>query len=275
MTTDKQPAAIVTGGGSGIGEAVCHELARRGLAVIVADIDEGRAKWIAKDIRLAGGQAQPVRVDVSDARQVQRLVDDAADQQGRLDFMVNNAGVAIVAGMLDMTPEWWRKTVDVNFWGVLHGTDAAYRVMARQGGGHIVNVASGGGLVPAPYCAAYTATKHAVVGLSTALRAEAAIHGVRVSVVCPGTVRTPIFDDVPSLNFDQGLIHGRLTSQKMMTPAEAARAIMRGVDRDQAIIVFPAMMRLIWWLYRLSPGGVERTLLKKFTADFHKMQVAG
>jgi short-subunit dehydrogenase len=107
--------------------------------------------------------------------------------------MLNNAGIALGGEVRDMDLEHWRRILDVNLWGVIHGTTAAYQVMVKQGFGHIVNTASLGGLIPEPMATAYATTKHAVVGLSTSLRAEAAELRVKVSVVCPGFVQTRTF----------------------------------------------------------------------------------
>ena len=110
--------------------------------------------------------------------------------------MVNNAGVAIGGLLEELDERHWSKALDVNLRGVINGVTAAYEVMRAQGSGHILNTASLAGLIPAPAMLPYTTTKHAVVGLSTALRAEAASQGVRVSVLCPGFVDTPLLDDV-------------------------------------------------------------------------------
>ena len=126
------------------------------------------------------------RVDVTDAVAVQRLVDGTVAREGRLDLLFNNAGIAVFADARDTSLEDWNRLIDVNLRGVVHGVAAAYPLMVRQGSGHIVNTASAAGLLPSPANIAYAATKHAVVGLSLTLRAEAVHHGVGVSVICPG-----------------------------------------------------------------------------------------
>jgi short-subunit dehydrogenase len=125
--------------------------------------------------------------------------------------------------------------------------------MAQQGHGHIVNTASASGLVPTPLAAAYTASKHAVVGLSISLRAEAADLGVRVSVACPGLVRTGLVDTTQLVSLERESLIPLLGRLGFMDPAKCARAILRGVTRNEAIITVPASARLLWWLQRLHP----------------------
>jgi NAD(P)-dependent dehydrogenase (short-subunit alcohol dehydrogenase family) len=244
--------AIVTGGGSGIGRALCGQLARAGAHVFVVDVDAAAAEAVAAALRGGGGRAEAAPVDVRDAVAIRALVDRVAAEHGRLDWMFNNAGIAVAGEVLDCTLEDWERTIDVNLRGVIHGTLPAYEVMSRQGFGHIVNTASTAGLAPSPGLTAYAATKHAVVGLSTSLRAEAEIHGVRVSVVCPGLIDTPMKHRTVFRKLDREAVLAALPIA--MYPVEAlARDVMRGVLRNRPIIVTPLHARVIWWAYRAAP----------------------
>jgi NAD(P)-dependent dehydrogenase (short-subunit alcohol dehydrogenase family) len=158
--------AIVTGGGSGIGEAVCQELARRGAQVIVADINGDDAERVAETIVRDGGKAEPRRVDVSDASDIGQLVEETAAERGRLDYQFNNAAIVIGGDARDLAPGQWQRVLDTNLHGVLHGTLTAYPVMVGQGFGHIVNTSLAAGLLPEPFNAPYTTAKYGVVGLS-------------------------------------------------------------------------------------------------------------
>ena len=250
--------AIVTGGASGIGRALCTALGRRGAHVVVADLDEAGAQATAASISDAGGRARAERLDVTDAGAVRALVEETARREGSLDLFVNNAGIMIGGEIRDMSAEHWRRIVDVNLWGVVNGVCAAYPIMIRQGSGRIVNVASGAGLVPNPLSAAYAMTKHAVVGLSLSLRPEAAGLGVGVSVVCPGYVDTAIFDSGVSLagpSLREQVSRGPL---RHYPAAKAANTILRGVARDRAVIVFPFHMHAMLWASRLAPWIVRR-----------------
>ena len=261
--------AIVTGGASGIGRALSHELARRGVLVTVADIDERGAQRVAQEIEHGGGRAVAAGVDVADRDAVVALV----ERTGRLDFMFNNAGICIQGEMRDMDFGLWRRIVDVNLWGVIHGAMAAYAVMVRQGFGHIVNVASAAGLIPIPTQAAYTTTKFGVVGLSAALRAEAEPLGVRVSVVCPGLIDTSIVAATRFLNSTQEDVLA-LFPFKMLPPDRLARIVLKGVARNRAVIVTPWYARLAWWSYRLSPTLVAATLGRRVVRDFGAIRKA-
>jgi len=250
--------AIVTGGGSGIGEALCLQMARRGARVVVADIDGDNAKRVAVAVAGSGGRATASRIDVSQEQDVRSLVEETASVYGRLDYQFNNAGIAIGGDARDLTLEQWRRVLDVDLYGVLYGTLAAYPIMVGQGFGHIVNTSSAAGLVPMPLNAPYSTAKHAVVGLSLSLRLEAADLGVKVSAVCPGYVRTPIFDTAVTVNLPRELASRPPGRIKWMEAAQAARVILDGVARNQAVIAFPAYTRWARRAISLFPRALDR-----------------
>jgi len=254
--------AIITGAASGIGRALSEELARRGASVVLADVDAEAAEATAASIPCASGRrASACPLDVTDFESVRRLVESVAEQYGRLDFIFNNAGIGVGGELRDHTIEAWNKIIDVNLRGVVHGVQAAYPVMLRQGFGHIVNTASMAGLMVSPISGSYSATKHALVGLSMALRVEAAGAGVRVSVLCPGAVRTPLLS-----GGKHGIFVAAMPEQEQrdrtlkyferfrpMDVGRFAAKALNQVARNRAIIVIPAWWKLLWWLDRLSP----------------------
>jgi NAD(P)-dependent dehydrogenase (short-subunit alcohol dehydrogenase family) len=248
--------AIVTGGASGIGRAIVAALVGRGDVVIVADLDADGAGHVA-EVLSAHGTVTAAELDVTDAGAVRDLYEGVRKEQGRLDLVFNNAGIAIAGAAEELTLDHWNKAIDVNLRGVVHGVHAAYPIMLDQGYGHIVNTASLAGLVPMPLGIPYTATKHAVVGLSLGLRAEAAARGVQVSAVCPGFVDTPLLKNMnpglPATGTEEPDVPGALYSS-----AALARDILRGVAKNQALIVAPASSRAIWRAMRLSPSGAVR-----------------
>src|SRR5580693_7753827 len=204
-----EKVAIVTGGGSGIGEGLCREVARR--------------------------------------------VEETAAAYGRVDYMFNNAGFAIGGDFRDLTLEHWHRVLDVDFYGVLHGMQAAYPVMVRQGFGHIVNTSS--------------AAKYALVGLSLSVRLEGVDLGVKVSCVCPGFVRSNVYRnaEVAGLTLPADMTREQVAGApaKMMDPARAAQVILDGVARNKALIVFPAVIRWARRLDRLLPGLSDRIQLRQ------------
>jgi NAD(P)-dependent dehydrogenase (short-subunit alcohol dehydrogenase family) len=252
--------AIVTGGGSGIGEALCRALAARGDTVVVADIDGAAAERVAGEL---GTRAAASKVDVRDATAVQALVDDTVATHGRLDLIFNNAGIGVGGAVLELTVAHWDRIIDINLRGVVHGVQAAYPVMAKQGSGHIINTASIAGLLAPAFLTPYVATKHAVVGLSLALRGEAKEHGVNVTVVCPGWTDTPILDstgpdDLPkpaSLDGTGGVRESAEKMGKLYRPDQLAQDVLGAVDANKPMVVVPRKFRVMWRLSRVSPAG--------------------
>jgi NAD(P)-dependent dehydrogenase (short-subunit alcohol dehydrogenase family) len=251
--------AIVTGGASGIGRAVAEELAKRGCEVVLADLQIELAEEVALEIRVSGGKAEAAKIDVTDFPAMQHLVEETVKRTGRLDYIFNNAGIVIGGSVSLYGIEDWNRIIDVNLRGVINGIQAAYKIMVQQGFGHIVNTASMAGLMPGPGNVPYTTTKHAVVGLSRSLRAEAAQLGVRVSVLCPGVVRTPILEgggkygkmliDIPPEQVRQ--LWEKL---KPMSPNLFAKKVLRLVAKNKAIIIVPSWWKVYWWVNRLSPS---------------------
>ena len=261
--------ALVTGGASGIGRALCEKLAADGVIAVIADINVGGAAAVAAAIRRREGRAEAVALDVSREEEVQQAVSNVVAAHGRLDYMFNNAALAIVGELRDGNVADFRRVVDVNLFGVVHGTMAAYRVMLRQGSGHIVNVSSMTGLMPTPILTAYSTTKWAIIGFSTSVRAEAAGLGVKVSVACPGLVRTDMGEHNVYWNVRKEDHLAQLPLRWAIEPAQAAKAILRGVARNQEIIVFPFSLRVAWWVHRACPfafAPLLRQMLKRFRA---------
>ena len=155
MNPYENKVAIVTGGGMGLGRALCEELSRRGAVVIPADIDADAATTVAAGIVAAGGQARAHPVDVSQQTEVERMVAAVVSEHGRLDYIFNNAAIVIGGDTRDLTLEQYDQVIGVDLRGVVFGAVAAYQAMAKRGQGHIVNISSLSGLVPQPLNTAY------------------------------------------------------------------------------------------------------------------------
>ena len=246
--------AIVTGASSGIGAALCRALAAAGAQVVCTDIDGNAAARTAAPLG-----ASSARLDVTDAAAVQGCVDEVVDRTGRLDLMFNNAGIAWGGDTELLTLDQWNAIIDINVRGVVHGVAAAYPQMVKQGHGHLVNTASMAGLAAAGQITSYVMSKHAVVGLSLALRSEAAGRGVGVLAVCPGAVETPILD--------KGAVGGFVgrdyfvKGQGLKKPYDAdrlARETLRAVTRNKALLVKPRLAHAQWLMVRAAPGLMQR-----------------
>ncbi|BBX91071.1 SDR family oxidoreductase [Mycolicibacterium boenickei] len=269
MTSFAGKQAIVTGAGSGIGAALCRALVAAGAEVLCTDIDEAAAARTATEVG-----ARSARLDVTDPAAVQAAVDSVVERAGRLDLMFNNAGIVWGGNTELLTLDQWNAIIDVNVRGVVHGVAAAYPQMIRQGHGHIVNTASMAGLAAAGQLTSYVMTKHAVVGMSLALRSEAAAHGVGVLAVCPAAVETPILD--------KGAVGGFvgrdyfLQGQGVKTAYDADRLAadtLRAIERNKAILVKPRRAHASWLLARLAPGLMQR-LSMRFVASQRAAQAA-
>ena len=256
MTQWNEQVAIVTGAGSGIGHALSHALASRGVTVVACDINPERIEATQKEIEAAGGKAVGATLDVTDADAVAAVVRDAHERHGRIDYIFNNAGIAVGGEVRDVELEDWQKVLKVNLDGVVHGVVAAYPIMVDQGFGHIINTASIEGLAPFPSTVSYVASKHAVVGLSTSLRVEGADLGVKVSAVCPGYIKTRIFEDSKFVGMDVQEEIDNVPAWLGITPDECAKRILRGVERNKAIIPITGMAWILWVLMRVSHNAV-------------------
>jgi NAD(P)-dependent dehydrogenase (short-subunit alcohol dehydrogenase family) len=185
--------ALVTGGGSGIGAAICRAFAEQGARVVVAELNSDSGRHVADQLGEAGLFCQ---TDVTQLSSLEASVATAAERFGRLDVMVNNAGIGLVGSVQETAPEDWQKLLAVNVTGVFHGSRAAVDQMLRQDapGGLIVNIASVAGLIGIARRFAYCATKGAVIALSKQLAVDYVKQGVRCNAICPGTVYSPFVE---------------------------------------------------------------------------------
>lgn len=191
----KNKVALVTGAGSGIGEAVALLFAKHGARLVLADVDMAGCERVAGAVKAAGSEAVTVRNDVSVAAECEAAVAAAMKAFGRLDVAVNNAGIGGPAAPTGEYPlDGWEKVIGVNLNGVFYGMRYQIPAMLKSGGGSIINIASILGQVGFAYSSAYVAAKHGVVGLTKNAAMEYAAQGIRVNSVGPGFIRTPLLD---------------------------------------------------------------------------------
>lgn len=254
---------IITGAASGIGRALAQRLAQRGDHLVLLDVnDEGLAVVagaLTPVASAAGGSVRSHAVDVRDADAVAGAVEHTWHEFRRVDVMVNNAGIGIGGPAEEMTAAHWQRVFDVNISGVMHGVAAAYPRMVAAGSGQIVNIASLAGLVPSPFLAAYGASKHAVVGMSVSLAAEAAGTGVTITCVCPGFTETAILDfqgpdDLPPTSASgRGRMFAARVPGGIYPVDDLAADIERGIDQRKLMVVTPRSARWLSRGMRLSP----------------------
>jgi NAD(P)-dependent dehydrogenase (short-subunit alcohol dehydrogenase family) len=234
--------AVITGGAGGIGSALSEALSARGARLVLADLDEAALAARARTLGDRGAEVLCVPTDVRRRESVSALADAAWRRFGAVHLLCNNAGIALAGPLLQTAPEDWQLTMDVNFWGVVHGVDAFVpQMVAEQQGGHVLNTASMAGLVGMQWLGVYCASKFAVVGLSEALRRELEPHGIGVSVLCPMIVATEITANSarlrgvpppPQTQPPPGAMRGGV-----ITPGEVAQRVVRAVERNQLYVL--------------------------------------
>ncbi|MFF1547263.1 SDR family oxidoreductase [Streptomyces sp. NPDC058291] len=256
---------LVTGAGSGIGRATAFAFAEAGARVIAVDRDAQAAARTAELSLLIGApEAWAETVDVSDEQAMEELAAKVHTEHGVLDVLVNNAGIGLSGSFFDTTSDDWRRVLDVNLWGVIHGCRLFGRQMADRGqGGHIVNTASAAAYQPSKALPAYSTSKAAVLMLSECLRAELAGRGIGVSAICPGLVNTNITDTATFVGVDaeeerrRQKRSSRAYRLRNYPPEKVANAILRAVMLDEAVVPVTPEARVSHVLSRFLPRALR------------------
>ncbi|WP_370268840.1 SDR family oxidoreductase [Streptomyces sp. V4I8] len=257
---------LVTGAGSGIGRATAYAFAEAGARVVAVDRDTEAAGRTAEMSRLIGApEAWAETVDVSDEQAMEKLAARVATEYGVVDVLVNNAGIGLSGSFFDTTPEDWKKVLDVNLWGVIHGCRLFGKQMAERGqGGHIVNTASAAAFQPSRALPAYSTSKAAVLMLSECLRAELAGQGIGVTAICPGLVNTNITSTAHFAGVDaeeekrRQKKSARLYGLRNYPPEKVADAILRAVVRGEAVVPVTPEARGAYLMSRFAPKALRR-----------------
>ncbi|WP_329553991.1 SDR family oxidoreductase [Streptomyces sp. NBC_00696] len=256
---------LVTGAGSGIGRATAFAFAESGARVVAVDRDAESAARTAELARLIGApEAWAETVDVSDEQAMEKLAEKVAAEYGVVDVLVNNAGIGLSGSFFDTTPEDWKKVLDVNLWGVIHGCRLFGKQMADRGqGGHIVNTASAAAFQPSKALPAYSTSKAAVLMLSECLRAELSGQGIGVSAICPGLVNTNITSTAHFAGVDadeekrRQKKSARLYGMRNYPPEKVADAIVRAVVRNGAVVPVTPEARGAHLMSRFAPRALR------------------
>ena len=232
--------AIVTGGGSGLGRATSLLFAQEGARVLVNDVNGDSAAAVAAEIRAAGGEAQSLPADVSQAADAERLVAGAVEHFGGLDVLVNNAGVFRQGTVAEATDDDWEHVIGVNLYGVFACSRAALPVMAQGGGGSIVCVSSISGVIGQALQPIYNATKHGVIGLVRCMAMDHAAEGIRVNAVCPGLMLTPLIGHFSEADLVNAAAKNMLN--RGSTPAEIAQLALFLASDESSFVTGAAML---------------------------------
>jgi NAD(P)-dependent dehydrogenase (short-subunit alcohol dehydrogenase family) len=250
---------VVTGAGSGIGRATALALAERGANLAICDVDGVGLAETADRIKALGREVLSQTVDVAQADAMQAFAQATRSALGRVDIVVNNAGIGLAGLFVDVPLEAWTKILGINISGVIHGCHAFLPGMIEaDAGGHIVNIASMAGYCQAPGMTAYGTTKFGVLGFSECLRAELSVHGIGVTAVCPGVINTAIvrtskmygLNEDPELR-EQGI---RAFERRNYSPERVAQKILRAVQKNRGVAPISPEAWAGYWVKRLVPG---------------------
>jgi len=256
---------VVTGAGAGIGKALVRLLVAEGAVVYGLDVNPARLDELTAELGV-GGAFHPIPTDVSCRRDMEAAAKRIYQDVPHVDLLVNNAGVTLLAETATVTFGQWRRVLDINFLGVLHGIHYFYPAMVKRGAGQIANVASIAGAGGYASAQAYATSKGAVIGFTRSLEVEAKTHGVHVSNICPSYVATKIFGDALDDDWTEETIR-----KTFMTPPvsseKAAQAIMNGIRKRKKTVVFPLTGHLLYWVACWCPiflMPIQKVLLKRY-----------
>ena len=258
---DKQ--VLITGAGSGIGRATALAFAAEGASLWLSDMNDQGNEETAALISRAGGRAKALHCDVADEASVRAMADQVHAEIPALDILMNNAGIGVAGRFLDTTLSSWRKVMDVNLMGVVHGCHAFLPNMVERGqGGHVINTASAAAFVAAPDMPIYAASKFAVQGFTEALRGDMATHGIGVTAVCPGIINTPIVAN----SIMEGQMAGEGVQDKVVrfyekrnyTADDVAKSILSAVRRNVGVQPVSPEAWGMYYAKRLAPRLVAK-----------------
>ena len=249
-------SVLITGAATGIGRALAHELANRGAVVYVTALNEKEAQIVVDEITSSNGKAIAAELDVGNFKDIEKMIDLVVSEQGQLDIMINNAGVAYVGESYDMQTETIEKLAHINFSAVNVGAILAYTQMKKQGFGHILNTASMAGFLPTPGMAVYAATKHGVVGLTTSLASEGKDFNIFVKASCPGFIESELMNKSSKVSNNMSDYLDLLPEP--IDARIAAKTIIDGLGKKPVLIFTPSYAKVSYFLNRFIPGFLAR-----------------
>jgi len=245
---------VITGAASGIGRALATELAKERCDILLADINEEGLRQTLELVKQSGGSGEVFFCDVSRLDDVMKMADHCFDTWGKVDILINNAGVASTGFMGDIPIKDWEWIVSINFWGVVYGCHVFVPRMKKQGGGHIVNVASAAGIISGAEMSPYNATKAAVISISETLKSELAPCNIGVTVLCPTFVKTNLLDSMRFTDEFQRSCSVTGIDNARTTPEMVANLVIDAVKKDKMYVVPQVAAKILWISKRISPS---------------------
>ncbi|WP_188826993.1 SDR family oxidoreductase [Nocardia camponoti] len=266
MTKFDGKTCLITGAASGLGRATAFAAAAKGASLVITDISADALETTAAELRATGATVHLAHAaDVSDHSAVVGLAAHTFDTVSHVDVVMNVAGIATWGTVDKLTHQQWRRTVDINLMGPIHVIEEFVPPMITAGrGGHVVNVSSAAGLFGLPWHAPYSASKFGLRGVSEVLRFDLARHKIGVSLVCPGAMATPMADsiDIAGVDRDSDAVQKalKLFLRHAVTPEQAAKAVIRGVERNRYYVYTSQDIRLSHWGQRYFPFGYNMAM---------------
>ncbi len=255
----KDKVAVVTGAGSGIGQATAIALAKEGCHLALADINQAGMEATADDVQKSGVEVSQHKIDVANRKDMERFVEEVIDHHGRVHIIVNNAGVSVFADFVEQSIEDIEWVLGINLWGVIYGCKLFLPHLQKEEEGHIVNVSSTSGIFPTPKMSTYTTSKFAVRGLSETLRLELAKHNIGVTSVHPGMIKTNIphatkYQEKDKKKQETG---AAMFSRFGHPPEKAAHKIVKGIKNNSQRVLIGPEAYVIDMLKRAFPVGSD------------------
>ncbi|MEA3222626.1 MAG: SDR family oxidoreductase [Thermodesulfobacteriota bacterium] len=246
--------AVITGAALGLGRAISIALAKKGWRILVADVNKEEADITLKMVKQAGGSGEIFHCDVTKIGDVQKMADYCFDNWGKIDLLVNNAGVAAGGLTGDISIEDWEWIVGINFWGMVYGCHTFIPKMKAAGGGYIVNIASAAGIASLPEMASYNATKAAIISLSETLKSELVPYDIGVTVVCPSFFNTDLLRNMRYTNDSQRTFAKAAFENARITSEMIAEMIIKAMKKNKLYLIPQPSGRFIWRMKRISPA---------------------